>query len=64
MDKVELLIKQSSREKVFYILKCIHECCLGNIRTKEVYTGEYVRSLVPESMSGFEDIVEMFEYFD
>lgn len=64
MDKIELLLKQSPREKVFYILKCIHECCLANQRTMDIYTADYVRSLVPESLSGFDDIVEMLEYFD
>lgn len=64
MDKIELLLKQSPREKVYYILKCIQECCLANQRTMELYTADYVKSLVPESLSGFDDIVEIMEYFD
>ena len=64
IDKVELLIKQSSREKVFYILQSIHECCRANTRTEEIYTSEEIRSLVPEALSGFEVIAEILEYFD
>lgn len=64
MEKIELLLKQSPREKVYYILKSLHECCLANTRTEAVFTNEYVRSLVPEALSGFEDIVEVLEYFD
>lgn len=64
MDKIELLLKESSREKVYYLLKSLQECRDANIRTKEVFTLEYVSSLVPESLSGFDDIKDILDYFE
>ena len=61
--RLELFIKESSHEKVYYLLKSL-KLCAKEEKTKEIYTAKYVQSLVPETLSGFDDITEVIENFE
>jgi hypothetical protein len=61
---VEIFVKESPREKVHYLLKSLKLCAKNAESTRLAYSQEYVRALVPETLSGFDDIVEMVECFE
>ncbi len=59
-----MFIKESSREKVYFLLKSLKLCRKVNHETKAIYSEKYVKSLVPEGLSGFEDIIDILEEFE
>ena len=64
LESIQVFIKESSREKVYYLLKSLKLCRKANPETKAIYTEKYVKELVPEGLSGFEDIIDILEEFE
>lgn len=64
LECIEVFIKESSREKVYYLLKSLKLCRKANPETKAIYNEKYIKELVPEGLSGFEDIIDIMEEFE
>ena len=64
LECIAVFIKESSREKVYYLLKSLKLCRKVNPETKTIYTEKYVKELVPEGLSGFDDIIDILEEFE
>jgi hypothetical protein len=49
---------------VYYLLKSLKLCRKVSPETKGIFTEKYVKELVPEGLSGFEDIIDILEEFE
>ena len=63
LESIEVFIKESSREKVYYLLKSIRLCRKANDNNKQTYSQQYVRALLPDGLSGFDDIIDVMDDF-
>lgn len=64
MQCLEVFVRECSREKVFYLLKSLKLCRKVSAETKAVFSEKYVKSLIPEGLSGFEDIIDILVEFE
>lgn len=55
---MNVFLKDSSREKVHYLLKTLLHLAKKHPKIKEVYSSEVVKGMVNESILGFEEIEE------
>ena len=56
MEVLEVFVRECSRDKVFYLLKSLHLCTKDSEEMRREFSQEYIKRLVPENISGFEEI--------
>lgn len=63
MDKIEIFLRESPRQKVYYLLKTL-KASTDKTTARTLFTQTYLRHLVPEHLSGFEEIADVLEDFE
>lgn len=64
MESVEIFLKESNREKIFYLLKSLKLCKKHHEDVSRLYSQEYLKGVIPESMIGFEEISDILDDFE
>jgi hypothetical protein len=62
-DTIEVFMKESNRDKVHYLLKSLKLCIKNSEQARKAFSLEYVREMVAENITGFDDISELIDYF-
>lgn len=63
VDRINVFLKDSSREKVHYLLRALIDVSEKQPKIKEKYTEESLKSMINETILGFEEIEDCLGEF-
>ena len=63
-EAIEVFLKESNREKVHYLLKSLKLCIKNSEQSNKIYSLEYIKTILPENIIGFDDISDLMDYFE